>query len=85
MPRESVRQIEIDHNVRGLRVYPVEGTDRTMAELKTVGMKLSKGQAIQLARVLLVAAQDWDEMEITAYRQPRQSDSTHQITVTSNR
>jgi len=85
MPRESVRSISIDTNVRCLRIYPVEGSSKVLADMKTVGIRLSHEQAIHLARVLLVATQEWKELEITAYRtSPRQSDGTYEITVTSS-
>ena len=55
-----------------------------MKDLKTVGIKLSKDQAIHLARVLLAVTQDWDIIDITAYRfERRKSDGTYHITVTS--
>lgn len=67
-----------------MRIYPVEGTDKNVSELKTIGLKLSKEQAIDLARVLLAVRQDWNELEVTAYRlKKRKSDGTYQITVTS--
>ena len=86
MPRQSPRSITVDANVRCLRVYPVEGTAKTLNHLKTVGLKLSRDQAVHLARVLLAVTQDWDEVEITARRfERRKSDSTYPITVTSFR
>lgn len=85
MPRKSPRSLEVDPNVRCLRIYPVENTSRTVSELKTIGVKLSRDQAIHLARVLLAVSQDWDEMEITGWRfDRRQSDGTYHLTVTSN-
>ena len=37
-----------------------------------------------MARVLLAVSQDWNELEVTAYRlKKRKSDGTYQITVTS--
>lgn len=67
-----------------MRIYPVEGTDKNVSELKTIGLRLSKEQAIDLARVLLAVSQDWNELEVTAYRlKKRKSDGTYQITVTS--
>jgi hypothetical protein len=84
--RQSTKQINIDPNVRVLRVYPIDGSKKQIGDLKTVGIKLSREQAVHLARVLLAAAQDWDEIDITAYRgQGRQSDGTNQLTVTSMR
>jgi hypothetical protein len=85
--RQTTSSIKINPNVRCLRIYPVEDnrTNRkAIADLKTVGIKLSREQAIHLARVLLAAAQEWDEIDITAWRvYKRQSDSTYNVTVTT--
>ena len=78
---------KFDPNVRCLRIYPVDGNRKstnTIADLKTVGIKLSRDQAIHLARVLLAAAQEWDEIDVTAWRiYKRRSDGTHNLTVTT--
>src|SRR5262245_5426132 len=53
--RQAASSIKIDPNVRCLRIYPVEdnrNSTKTIADLKTVGIKLSRNQAIHLARVL---------------------------------
>jgi hypothetical protein len=85
--RQAASSIKIDPNVRCLRIYPVEdnrNSTKTIADLKTVGIKLSRDQAIHLARVLLAAAQEWDEIDITAWRvSKRQSDGTYHVTVTT--
>ena len=85
--RKAASSIKINPNVRCLRIYPVENARRTpksIADLKTVGIKLSREQAIHLARVLLAAAQEWDEIDITAWRiYKRQSDGTYNVTVTT--
>ncbi len=84
MARKSPKSITIDPNIRCLRVYPTEDTDKNVKELKTIGIKLSRDQAIHLARVLLAVTQEWDEIDITAYRlKRRKTDGTYQITVTS--
>ncbi|WP_088254905.1 hypothetical protein [Fimbriiglobus ruber] len=84
MGRQSARAISIDSNVRCERIYPTEDTKRTIADLQTVGIRLNKEQAIHLARVLLAVTQEWDEIDITAYRlERRQEDGTFKITVTS--
>ena len=84
MPRKAVTSINIDPNVRALRIYPVEGSHKTIDQLQTVGIKLSREQAIHLARVLLAVSQSWDQVEITARRfERRQSDGTFSVTVTS--
>jgi hypothetical protein len=86
MARKSPKSIGIDPNVRCLRVYPTEETDKSVKDLKTVGIRLSREQGIHLARVLLAGTQEWDEIDITAYRLARRkSDGTYHITVTSFR
>ena len=67
--RKAASSIRIDPNLRCKRIYPVEdnlSSTKTIAELKTVGIKLSREQAIDLARVLLAATQTWEEIDITA-------------------
>lgn len=85
--RKAASSIKIDPNVRCLRIYPVEDNrnrTKTIADLKTVGIKLSRAQAIHLARVLLAAAQEWEEVDITAWRvYKRKSDGTYNLTVTT--
>ncbi len=87
--RVSASSIKIDTNVRCQRIYPVEDNKqetKKIADLKTVGIKLSRAQAIHLARVLLAASQEWDEIDITAWRvYKRQTDNTYNVTVTSAR
>ena len=84
MARESAKSISINPNVRCLRVYPIEETKKNLKDLKTVGIRLNKEQALHLARALLAVTQEWDELDITAYRlKRRKSDGTYQITVTS--
>ena len=82
LPRESVGNIRITPNIKALNVYPGEGTHRSMSQLKTVGLRLSRDQAIHLARVLLAVTQEWDVIEVTGYRKSH-LDGTHQVTVTS--
>lgn len=84
LKRQSASAVSVDTNVRCLRVYPTEDTKRTVADLQTVGIRLTKEQAIHLARVLLVVTQEWDEVDITAYRfEKRQEDGTFRLTITS--
>lgn len=84
MGRKSVKSITVNPNVRCLRVYPVEGTSKSVKHLKTVGLKLSREEAIQLSRVLLAVTQEWEHIELTAYRlKRRKSDGTYPLTVTS--
>lgn len=82
--RVAPSSVRIDSNVRCQRIYPTETTRRHVDELKTIGFRLSGEQAVQLARVLLAVAQDWDDIDVTGYRfTPRKRDGTYQITVTS--
>jgi len=81
--RESAKQFVIDANLRCDRIYPTEKTARKISELQTVGFKLNRQQALQLARVLLAVTQDWEEFDITGWRSSkRASDGTHSVTVT---
>jgi len=83
MPRKSARSVTVDPNVRCLRLYPVEGSTKSLADLKTIGIRLTREQAIHLARVLLTVSHDWPIIDITGYRTaPRKSDGTYMITVT---
>jgi len=82
--RRSAKSITIETNLRCQRIYPTEGTRRSVADLQSVGLKLNKDEAIHLARVLLAVTQDWDEVDITGYRfQKRKSDGLYRLTVTS--
>ena len=82
--RAAASSLKIDSNVRCLRIYPIEGTKKNVAQLETVGIKLNRQQAIHLARVLLAASQDWGSIDVTAFRfEQRKSDSTFRLTVTS--
>ncbi len=84
MSRKSLKEIQIDTNLRCQKIYPVEYSRRTLDSLQTIGIVLTKQQAIVLSRALLVASQDWDVIEVTGYRlKKRVTDSTHQLTVTS--
>lgn len=84
MPRKSPKEVTIDANLRCLRIYPTEATRKTTPQLKTVGFKLSRDQAVAMARVLLAVTQEWKTIDVTAYRfDKRHSDGTYHITVTS--
>jgi hypothetical protein len=83
MPRKSATSVTISPKLRCQRVYPVQGTKKAVAELKTVGFKLTQDQAINLARVLLAVSQNWASIEVTAFRSKKFSDGTFPITVTT--
>jgi hypothetical protein len=62
------------------------GTKKVVEELDTVGFKMSRQQAIDLARVLLAVTQDWQEIDITGFRfEQRKLDGMFRLTVTSAR
>jgi len=85
MTRKSSKSIILDSNIRCFKIYPKENSNKTINELKTIGIKFSKDQAIQFARVLLAVTQEWDNIDITAYRmKKRKTDGTFPITITSN-
>jgi hypothetical protein len=82
--RRAPRGISIDSNIRCLKVYPVSTSTKTITDLQTVGIRMSRDQAIHLARVLMAVTQDWSELELTAYRRSsRRTDGTYKVTVTS--
>ena len=90
MARKSAKSISIDTNVRCERLYPTEDTKKRIDtakgidELRSVGIKLTREQAIHLARVLLAVTQEWDSIDITGYRfDKRRSDGLYRLTVTS--
>jgi hypothetical protein len=86
MARKSPSSIRLDPNVRCQRIYPVEETNKNVRDLKTIGIKLSREQAVHLARVLLAVSQDWEEIDITGYRLERRTiDGTYHLTITSFR
>jgi hypothetical protein len=82
--RQSPRSLRIDPDLRCQRVYPKEGTKRAMSELQTVGLKLTKDQAVRMALALLAASLQWEAIDLTAWRfEQRQSDGTYKVTVTA--
>lgn len=91
MGRTTVKGITIDQNVRSRRVWPVEDTENTSCPAKhsekwrgdTVGFRLTKEEAIHLARVLLAVTQEWEEIDVVAWRHKRNNDGSYPVTVTS--
>ena len=82
--RQTASRVTVDTNVRCLRIYPTEETKRTTSDLQTIGIRLTKKQAIHLASVLLVVTREWDQVDITAYRfEKRKTDGTYRLTITS--
>lgn len=84
MPRKTATSVRVDPNIRAIRIYPIEETQKQVADLQTVGIKLSRDEAVRLAKVLLVMAQEYDEIDLTGHRfERRRSDGTYPLTVTS--
>jgi hypothetical protein len=83
MTRKSATSVTISPKLRCQRIYPVQGTKKTVTELKTVGFKLTRDQAINLARVLLAVSQNWKAIDVTAFRSKKFTDGTFPITVTT--
>jgi hypothetical protein len=82
--RETASGISVNTNVRCTRIYPTEDTTKSIAELKSVGIKLNRDQAIHLARVLLAVTQNWENVDITAWRfDKRKADGSYRLTITS--
>jgi hypothetical protein len=77
--RKSILDIKLPTYVRCESVSPVSSSRKAASNLSTVGFELTPEQAVDLARSLLVAAEGWDQIQVTAYR------LRHMITVTANR
>ena len=79
---EIAARYTVDPNVRCTLIYPMEGTKRDIREVEMVGFRLSRDQAIDLARALLAVTQDWEEIAITGFRfQRRLADDTYPVIV----
>jgi len=76
MPRRTIRSIRVPTATSCDAVYPKSGTHTT------IGLLLNREQAISLARLLLIASQDWEQVLVTAWRLDR-PDGTFEVTVTT--
>jgi len=83
MPRKTSTSVRVDPNIRATRIYPIEDTKKQVSDLKTVGIKLSREQAVRLATALLAMAQEYDEIDLTGHRFERRKDGTYPLTVTA--
>ncbi len=82
MTKGPITQLTVDTHVRCQAVHPPAGDRRVSGDLKTVGVKLTREQALHLARVLLAATQEWADVELVAHRlEPRRSDGTFLLSV----
>ncbi|MCG6170952.1 hypothetical protein JEG43_12520 [Anoxybacillus sp. LAT_35] len=75
----SLKSVDIPTNSYAQAIYPKITYDAEGKEHKTIGLKLNKQQAIDLATNLLIGAKQWDEMRITAFR----NSNSISVTITS--
>jgi len=90
MLRPTVKRVTIGH-LRAESVYPDFGGSHTdcpaghSARWKgdTVAVRLSRQQALELAKLLRVGSRDYLVIDVTAYRTQQREDGTHPVTVTA--
>jgi hypothetical protein len=81
MPKRPFTSLTIDTHVRCLQVFPKE-KEAAYKELPTMGVRLSREEALHLARALLAATQEWKEVELVVHRfDKRKSDNTYLLSV----
>ena len=79
---EIAARYTVDPNIRCTLIYPMEGAKCDINKVEMVGFRVTRDQAIDLARVLLAVTRDWEEIAITGYRfQRRLADDTYPVTV----
>ncbi len=68
------------------RIYPKEDSRKvSLVELTTIGIRLSKAQALELAGYLsLAVSKGWKVIDITGYRKPKKS-GFYKLTVTTEK
>lgn len=77
--RESLKNVEIPTYCKCEKIYPIISFTDAQVEHSTIGISLSKDQAIELATFLLIASTKWEkDIVVTAYRK------NNNITVTCN-
>jgi hypothetical protein len=81
MPKKPLTSLIIDTHVRCLQVFPKE-KETGYKDLKTMGIRLSREEALHLARAILAATQEWEEVELVVHRfDKRKSDNTYLLSV----
>lgn len=81
MPKKTLSSLTIDMHVRCQQVFPQE-SEAAYRELKTMGVRLSREEALHLARAILAATQEWEEVELVVHRFDRRpSDRTYLLAV----
>jgi|GEM_PF-2130517 len=81
MPKKPLTPLAVDTHIRCRQIYP-KGEDAAYQNLKTVGVRLSRPEALRLATAILAAAQEWQEVELVVHRSDRRaSDQSYLLTV----
>jgi hypothetical protein len=81
MPQKPFTSLTIDTHIRCLQVFPKE-EDAAYKDLDTMGVRLSREEALHLARAILAATQEWEEVELVVHRfDKRKSDNTYLLSV----
>lgn len=81
MPKKATTTLTVDTHIRCRQIYP-KGEEAAYRDLKTVGVRLSREEALHLAAALLAAAQEWQEVELVVHRQERRkTDKTYLLSV----
>lgn len=81
MPKKSVINLNIDLRGRCLQVFPPPEAE-AYRDLTTMRFRLNREQALHLARAILAATEEWEEVEIVVHRfERRRSDGAFLITV----
>lgn len=81
MPKKSFINLDVDLRCRCLQVFPPPEAE-PYQELANFRFRLTREQAYQLARALLAATQEWEELEIVVHRfERRPSDGAFLVSV----
>jgi hypothetical protein len=81
MAQKPITSLTIDTHIRCKQIYPKE-KEAAYKDLATMGVKLSREEALHLARAILAATQEWEEIELVVHRFDKlQSDNTYLLSV----
>src|SRR5690348_15323665 len=91
----TLKKIAVKRNLHCGQIAPIENPTATRAapchanhsnawKGGTIAFSLTKQQAIDVATGLLVAAQEMDQVWVTAFRATKRKDGTHRVTITGS-
>ena len=81
MPKKSIINLGVDLKSRCLKVFPPPEAE-PYRDLANFRFRLNRDQALQLARALLAATQEWEEVEVVVHRfERRKSDGAFLVSV----